>query len=89
MTIVVELCLHVLYWERHLLVDSVALLTAALSLSHFSLQAAIDYCAPGKPYNGIGALIEDFVTPCAAWSPTVHQAACPPSPPTQSVRPAC
>jgi len=26
-------------------------------------QAAIDYCRPGKPYNGIGAIIEEFIKP--------------------------
>ena len=26
-------------------------------------QAAIDYCKPGRPYSGIGAIIEDYVTP--------------------------
>ncbi|KAL1508158.1 hypothetical protein AB1Y20_007745 [Prymnesium parvum] len=26
-------------------------------------QAAINYCKPGQPFNGIGSIIEDYVTP--------------------------
>merc|ERR1719311_1584659 len=32
-------------------------------VTHDCWQAAIDYCRPGQPFNGIGAIIEDFVKP--------------------------
>lgn len=34
-----------------------------VKVTHDCWQAAIDYCRPGQPFNGIGAIIEDFVKP--------------------------
>lgn len=34
-----------------------------VKVTHDCWQAAIDYCKPGKPFNGIGSVIEDFIKP--------------------------
>jgi methionyl aminopeptidase len=34
-----------------------------VKVTHDCWQAAIDYCAPGKPFSGIGAVIEDAIRP--------------------------
>ena len=32
-------------------------------VTHDCWQAAIDYCKPGQPYNGIGKIIQDYIQP--------------------------
>jgi len=34
-----------------------------VKVTHDCWQAAIDYCAPGKPFNGIGRVIEAYIKP--------------------------
>jgi len=34
-----------------------------VKVTHDCWQAAMDYCAPGKPFSGIGAVIEDYIKP--------------------------
>ena len=34
-----------------------------IKVTHDCWQAAIDYCRPGQPYNGIGRIIEDYIAP--------------------------
>eukprot|EP00908_Phaeocystis_cordata_P010460 Transcript_2131.p2 GENE.Transcript_2131~~Transcript_2131.p2 ORF type:complete len:420 (+),score=178.02 Transcript_2131:105-1262(+) len=34
-----------------------------VKVTHDCWQAAINYCRPGQPYNGIGAIIEDAIKP--------------------------
>jgi len=34
-----------------------------VKVTHDAWQAAIAYCAPGKEYKGIGAIIEDYIAP--------------------------
>lgn len=34
-----------------------------VKVTHDCWRAAIDYCKPGKPYNGIGKIIEEYIQP--------------------------
>ena len=49
--------------ETHLVGDVDEEAKQLVKVTHDCWQAAIDYCKPGMPYKGIGAIIEEHVAP--------------------------
>jgi methionyl aminopeptidase len=49
--------------ETHLVGNASDAVKNLVKVTHDAWQKAIDFCAPGKQYNHIGAIVEDYITP--------------------------